>query len=319
MRPLRQAVIIPSYACNLSCSHCEYARDRGSVAGALAEDDLQKIAELYEPKKVNIMGGEPLLYRHLEKALEIFERVTVQTNGTLAKEKLRLLKRAEAVIISIEGRKRVNDAIRGRGVYGKVLEAVRALKNNGTKVLLRSTFSVWRMAEVPYLIRLSRRLGVPLYFYPELGGQVPTREHLLWLFQTVGAAEGEVWVDLPNFFAYMGQERSFCAAAESRWAFFPDGTIGVCQWGRDFQLGRIGDDPSLVWENADAFARTKIPPHECSGCPHEKTCRGGCLMVPYFRSCPLAHFAIEKIPEVVRREYQKTEKIRVLLRGVVTC
>ena len=310
---LRQAVVLLGYACNLNCRHCEYGEKDRRLS--LSERQLEAIADGFRPRKVNLMGGEPLLSPLFDRALEVFSSssVTVQTNGLLVPKKLRQLERVRQVIVSVEGSRRWNDHLRGKGAFEKALKAVRLLKEHSIPVLLRATASRRSLGQVDYLLRLAEREAGGIYFYPLLGERLSLGE-VLWLFEKVSKKRNS-WVDLPSYFCWLGVEGR-CAAGDSRLAFFPDGTISPCQW-MDYYLGRIGDDPSLVWENAKTFCRLKSPPEECVSCRFCWTCLGGCLLFSSF-PCPLKYRGSVQVREDGYRQ-ERARELKVLLRGVVTC
>jgi radical SAM protein with 4Fe4S-binding SPASM domain len=312
----KQAVVLLGYACNLNCRYCEYGEEDRKLS--LTERQLEQIADGFNPKKVNLMGGEPLLSPLFDRALEVFSPspVTVQTNGLLVPQKLKQLERVRQVIVSLEGNKRWNDYLRGKGTHEKVLKAVRLLKEHSIPVLLRATVSRQSLRQVDYLLKLAEREADGIYFYPLLGEKFSLGE-VLWLFERMSRHKNS-WIDLPSYFGYLGVG-GFCAAGESRLAFFPDGTISPCQWMNKFYyLGRIGDDPSLVWENVETFCRLKRPPEDCTSCQFCWTCRGGCMLLSSF-PCPLKYREFVQVREGDGFRQERARELKVLLRGVVTC
>lgn len=283
-------VLVPTWNCNLRCKGCAYM-GMGYKGPALTPQDLKKIAE-YPFHKVNIMGGEPLVYPHLREVFDILSdrKITLQTNATLfvgarGKEFLKLAKRVRLVICSIEGDAKTTDFIRGEGVWRKVITAVKMLREEGVDVFLRATYR--GISQVKYLIRLHARMRVPVYLYPEIGGYVPAREEQLELFNLLSQQE-EVWLDLPNYWSMTGKP-SFCSAGRSRFAIFPDGTVAPCQWMPEYRVGRVGDDWDFIREGLQTFDRTaKVIPRSCAGCRYAQTCRGGCLVASWFATCPFS-------------------------------
>jgi len=304
---LRQAVVVPTWNCNLRCKFCEYGEKERKLS--LTERDIELIADLYSPPKVNIMGGEPLVYPLFDRMLEVFSdsSITVQTNGVLVPKKIKQLERVRQVILSIEGNQRHNDQLRGKGVFKAVIRAAKMLKERSIPVLFRSTISPTDLEKVKYLLRLSENHVDGIYFYPLIGTHF-SRDQMEWLFGLLSKYE-TAWVDLPQFFCYLGVD-GYCAA----------GTITPCQWITNYYLGEIGDDPSFIEENGRAFSQSRAIPEPCMTCEKAEVCRGGCRITNWFSSCPLAH-SVGTI--IIRGDGSKfNEKARVikkLLRGVVTC
>jgi len=311
-------VLFITTKCNLSCRHCSVREDPGRE---MPLDMMKKIVD-YGPRKVNIMGGEPLLYSHLDDLLEIFNgvQITVQTNGLLVPKRIKFLENVRQVICSVEGMEKNTNFIRGKGVFKKVINSVKMLKDSGISVLLRSSLFEGNLSDVPDLIDLARKLDVGLYFYPMLGEPSLNTEQQLWLFRQLEKYE-KAWLDLPHYFC-VNERRSFCSAGISRLAFTVDGRILPCQWMDNYTLGYVGDDFEAISNEADFFAETMKPvPNECLGCRWQDLCRGGCPLVSWYIGCPIR-------PEV--REYvevspstfggsKKAEAVAKLLKGTVTC
>jgi len=313
MRKKWHAVVFLTTECQLRCRHCLVWKNRER----LSLRDLERIRD-WGPRKVNLMGGEPLLYPFFERALEIFSDipVTVQTNGLLAKENLEALKRVRQVIVSIEGGREFTDYVRGKGVFDKVMEAVKFLRENNVNVILRS--SLWRemLQDVPALMSLSEELDVPLYFFPMVGKAPLSVEEQVWLFNTLQRSD-RVWLDLPQYFNFLGRN-SYCSAGESRLAFWSNRLVTPCQF-LEYFLGTLDSEWEVIEENADTFARTKHPPSSCLGCDRAHICRGGCLLTPFYTGCPMRPTIRPFVEQGFDGRRTKSENLRVLLSGVVTC
>lgn len=130
--------------CNLRCKHCYewsehgYYSQRGNSGGCteIGLDVIKKIISETRKNKAGLYlwGGEPLCYSHFETLAELIEKEERQcvicTNGMLIPDKLDLLLkigRNLEVLIAMEGFEEENDAIRGSGVFPKIMEAIRVL------------------------------------------------------------------------------------------------------------------------------------------------------------------------------------------------
>jgi MoaA/NifB/PqqE/SkfB family radical SAM enzyme len=135
-------LVSPGKACNLHCTGC-YA-DSNEQAKALSWTTLDRMISdsktLWGARFVVISGGEPFAYRSEGKGiLDLIEKhpdcfFLAYTNATLINEKVsqRLSKAGNLLpAISVEGWRERTDERRGAGVYDKVLEAIRLLKENG--------------------------------------------------------------------------------------------------------------------------------------------------------------------------------------------
>jgi MoaA/NifB/PqqE/SkfB family radical SAM enzyme len=132
---------IPTEACNLRCPFCNqwgengYFLDGTRKAKHVDESSLTKLVEGLNPQTslINIHGGEPLAYKHIDKLFEILGTrnfdVLLTTNGTLLKDHLDQLAgiRNLAFILSIDGDEDSHDRVRGRGRFQQTREGITAL------------------------------------------------------------------------------------------------------------------------------------------------------------------------------------------------
>jgi MoaA/NifB/PqqE/SkfB family radical SAM enzyme len=127
--PYPSAMVNVTNHCNLSCEHCFVFREgnpneaprsiRDEMPDALMLETLTALRDRHGISSMMWMGGEPLLKRKLvEKGLRLFERNSITTNGTVP-----LVDFGPDVlyVVSLDGPEDLNDAIRGKGVYRRVL------------------------------------------------------------------------------------------------------------------------------------------------------------------------------------------------------
>ena len=131
-------IIDPTSACNLKCTGC-WAADYGKTSSLSFEEIDRVICEFKELGTFVFIfsGGEPLMrkkdiIRLCEKHTDSY--FTCFTNGTLIDNNLaREIRRVGnfAPALSIEGFEKETDMRRGKGTYGKVIEAMEILRDNG--------------------------------------------------------------------------------------------------------------------------------------------------------------------------------------------
>ena len=126
--------------CNLNCPHC-YAY-RLLCEGELSlEEKIKLIHEMGElgVEHVGLSGGEPLIHKDLPLILkELYDQgiyVTMVTNGlAVTKEKAEILRKYDVyVYVSVDGPKRVHEALRGVGTYDKVVRGISTLREVGVE------------------------------------------------------------------------------------------------------------------------------------------------------------------------------------------
>ncbi len=148
--------------CNIACSHCfnnsgPNARGFGFLSLHQVRQELEA-ANRQGVKEVFFTGGEPFLHPELLEMLRLsltYAPTTVLTNGTLINGRtadgLAALERESnysfEVRVSLDGyTAAMNDAIRGAGVFRKILDATRRLSQRGILPLV-SIVRTWNEEE----------------------------------------------------------------------------------------------------------------------------------------------------------------------------
>ncbi|MBW2275366.1 MAG: radical SAM protein [Deltaproteobacteria bacterium] len=124
------AMVNVTNRCNLECEHCFIFRPANPNEAPLSLGDemddeamLETLARLRDRHgivQVVWMGGEPLLRAGLlARGIELFDDNTITTNGTVP-----LVDFGPRVlyVASLDGPQDINDAIRGEGVYRRVMD-----------------------------------------------------------------------------------------------------------------------------------------------------------------------------------------------------
>lgn len=175
-------LIIPSYACNLSCTYCyERAYD---IKHSPFQDKKQKIDKQFEiiariigdvsrnpssqfnskDVKITIMGGEPLLPGNqiligyiLDKIASNGYRANIVTNGVDISAFVPDLKNdvVEHVQITLDGPKRVHDLRRkfrnGTGSFDSIIANIAEVLENGIQINLRVNVDSENIESIPEL------------------------------------------------------------------------------------------------------------------------------------------------------------------------
>ena len=158
--------------CNLRCLHC-YQENHKPVQ--LEYEKLviiyKQFKELLEKKKmkghINITGGEPLCNPYLFKILDLIKEdsdlisFSILTNGTLINEKIAQRLKSynpEYVQVSLEGGKKTNDYIRGKGTYKKIAEGIVNLRKESMFTSISFTATSLNYKEFPKVVRYARKI-----------------------------------------------------------------------------------------------------------------------------------------------------------------
>jgi len=158
--------------CNLRCVHC-YSESRNvDYSGELTHEQgvslIDDLAAFGAPVML-FSGGEPLMrpdiFELIEHAVAKKMRAVVSTNGTLiTRDTAARLKDAglSYVGISLDGLEETNDRFRGvPGAYKRALEGVRNCLALGVKVGLRFTMTRSNYQDVPGILDLIEKEGIP--------------------------------------------------------------------------------------------------------------------------------------------------------------
>lgn len=159
-------------ACNLRCQHCYAQATAGPAAQELttgqAKAMIDDLAGFGAPV-ILFSGGEPLMRPDLPElaryAVGKGMRAVISTNGTLiTADKARELKDIglSYVGVSLDGLPAVHDRFRGvEGAFDQALAGIRNCLRVGLKVGLRFTVFRHNAAEVPGVLDLLEKEGIP--------------------------------------------------------------------------------------------------------------------------------------------------------------
>lgn len=117
--------------CNLRCEHCFVFRDGNPnrpVDEPTDEELLEQLQILRDRHQIRLMvwmGGEPMIRKKLlHRGLPLFQRNTITTNGTIPLVDFSQVTSQLLYVVSLDGPERINDSIRGKGVFKRVLSNI---------------------------------------------------------------------------------------------------------------------------------------------------------------------------------------------------
>ncbi|MDI6618669.1 MAG: thioether cross-link-forming SCIFF peptide maturase [Clostridiales bacterium] len=158
-----------SHDCNLRCKYCfaskgDYRGKRELMPESVGKAAIDFIIKNSGPRKnleIDLFGGEPLMNfnvvksvvsygKSLEKKFNKSIRFTITTNATLLNDEIIdfLDKNMVNIVLSIDGRKNINDAVRvrvdGSGTYDDILPKIKKMvsrRSKGKQYYVRGTFT----------------------------------------------------------------------------------------------------------------------------------------------------------------------------------
>ena len=352
LSPIKAMCLHISHDCNLRCDYCfagtgdfgtGHRMEMPLEVGKKAIDFLIEKSENRRNLELDFFGGEPLMNfdvvkeivryaRQREKECGKNFRFTVTTNGTLLTDDRIDFINAEMhnVVLSVDGRKEVNDRVRhrvdGSGSYDAFLPKFQKLvaRRGEGQYYVRGTFTKYNLDFAEDVLHLNRcgfdQISVePVVADPKLPYAI-TEEDLPAIF-----AEYERLAKLLiqrrrehtgfNFFHFMIdldqgpcviKRLRGCGAGNEYCAVTPDGDIYPCHQFVGQEEWRMGDifSGEIDMEMKRRFAASNVyGKEECRSCWAKFYCSGGCnannhtyagdIMRPYRLACELEKKRVE--------------------------
>lgn len=308
--------------CNLKCLHC-YQENHKPIQ--LEFDKLviiyKQFKDLLNKKKmkghINITGGEPLCNPYLFKLLDLIKEdsnlitFSILTNGTLINEKI--AKKIKSynplyVQVSLEGGKKTNDYIRGKGTYKKIAEGIVNLRKENIFTSISFTATSLNYKEFPKVVRYARKYGVNNVWsdrFIPLGDSdkslalnyEQTREYLEIMNKernklkkvknsnTTISMYRALQFQMTNDFAYG------CTAGDTLLTVMENGDLVPCRR-MPITIGNLFDRNMYdLYIKSDVLKdlREKKIPDECINCEHSEVCHGGLKCLTYAMYKDLNH------------------------------
>ena len=273
--------------CNLNCSFCGQSRGMaGTAADEITPDEWLKYArELREINsgtgsipEITLWGGEPMLYENFSPlARELHKqghKLDVVTNATKLEHNADTINECfQHIFVSLDGMKDQHDAIRGKGVFDKVQENLKLLKNRRGKLIFLCTISdtnvdsaadlPFQMAELGadevvlqqlmYLtsneIEQYRKFSIEFFKcdYPELAGwerndDLAYQEKLNRTARKIKENIYPIPVNFTPHAYWFNQNAEHCTCQEKRIHIRHDGNVGFCTDYFGFSAGNIKEN-----------------------------------------------------------------------------
>ena len=340
-----------AHDCNLRCEYCfagtgEYNGERGMMSAQTGKKAIDfVIANSGSRKNIEIdyFGGEPLM--NFEVVKEITEyakeqgekhgknfRFTVTTNGILLddEKKKYINENMSNVVLSIDGRKEVNDRMRpridGSGTYSSILPKFidMAESRNQDNYYVRGTFTAYNKDFANDVIHLAdlgfKQTSVEPVVAPDDAPYALKNEDLPFLFEQYETLAKEYikrwksgnWFNFFHFMIDLNQgpcaikRLSGCGAGHEYLAVAADGDLYPCHQfvgNKDFLMGNVHDG-DINKNIRDYFEKSNIyTKDKCRSCFAKFYCSGGCsanafnfngdINKPYELACELEKKRVE--------------------------
>ena len=339
-----------AHDCNMRCGYCfaddgAFLGERGLLTADMGKKAIDFLLEKSGSRhnlEIDFFGGEPLINfdvvmelvaygREREQEFDKNIRFTITTNGMLLDEKKEdfINRNMDNVILSIDGRKEVNDRMRktagGQGTYDHIVENYqRFTKHRDGQYFVRGTFTGYNLdfvEDVKHLADLGfENVSVEPVVTDENMEYAINEDHIPAILDEYDKL-ADVYLDYAKndkqfaFFHFnMDLEQgpcvikrvSGCGAGTEYVAVSPEGDIYPCHQfvgEKEFKLGNL-DDPQFTNHLYDKFNKTHIyNKPECMNCWAKFYCSGGChanayhangdLNIPYTIGCEMEKKRVE--------------------------
>ncbi len=322
--PIKAMCLNISHDCNLRCEYCfastgDFGTGRKLMSfetGKKAIDFLLEQSKDRQNLELDFFGGEPLMNfdvvkqiveyaRSREKEYNKHFRFTITTNGMLLDDdKIDFInKEMSNVVLSIDGRKEVNDKVRkrvdGTGCYDKIIPNYKKLveKRGDKEYYVRGTFTKYNLDFSKDVFALYEagfdQISVePVVCEPEKPYAL-TFNDLADVFTEYEKLSGML-IDSYNkgnrfnFFHFMiDLNQGPCAIKRLRGcgcgneyvAITPDGDIYPCHQFvgiEEYKMGNI-DEGTFNWDMKNSFSQAHVyNKPDCRNCWAKFYCSGGC-------------------------------------------
>ena len=165
--------------CNLYCKHCIA---NGSTSNDIGPtfDDIKKALNIFKKSgiiRVDFTGGEPYVRKDIDQILEYAVKlgleVIITTNGLLlTDENIKVLKKNKIFTqISLDGSKKVNDKLRGKGSYEAAIKSIKLLIKNEIPTRINCTLQQKNVNEILKMIKISESLRLDNLYFILVGAQ----------------------------------------------------------------------------------------------------------------------------------------------------
>lgn len=339
--------------CNLRCKYCfadegEYHGCRQSMSAEVGKKAIDYVIKHSGPRKnieVDLFGGEPLMAmdtikevvsyaRKVEKEHNKNIRFTMTTNCTLLNDEIMdyLNENMVNIILSIDGRKEVNDKVRvrcdGTGSYDSIVPKIDKMieKRDKDKThYVRGTFTRENLdffEDIKYLAELGyKEISVEPVVLPDEHELSLRKEDLPIIFEQYDKLYEEMYKRYKehnefNFYHFnvdlkggpcVYKRISGCGAGHEYVAITPEGDVYPCHQfvgNEKFKLGSIYEDDIFNEELSNEFKEAHIyNKPKCKECWARFYCSGGCqannfnfngdMHIPYEIGCEMQKKRIE--------------------------
>ncbi len=259
--------------CDLACRHCYLGRTKIEDLEIGRVKDILDEFEALQGLRVLLSGGEPVLYPFFLRLNQILPnyqfRKVLLTNGLTLKSKAIDRVNVNEIQISLDGMEKGHDLLRGRGTFVKAVAAARAVADSGKDLSIATMIHTGNLDEIDELSGLVRGLGAREWGLdvPAVAGRMQENREL-----QVEPETGASFLKYAFGESYHGGGEGY-ACGHHICTITPSGKIAKCGFYEDTPLGHAEEGLLACWQRTQHIPLEDL---ECAGCPHLRSCGGGC-------------------------------------------
>jgi radical SAM protein with 4Fe4S-binding SPASM domain len=305
--------------CNLRCAHCyqegyQFPNLELSDLLCMANEISSTLSKWDMLGRISLTGGEPFMSPYLFDLLDYFEhdeqtkQFDILTNGTRIDvngiSRLKAYQKLRQVQISLDGATRAtHDAVRGNGVYDKVVETIHGLRQHDIEVSLMFTLMRRNMDEAVQVIDFAEAHDINAVTVERVTPcgnssikDTLTVEEIHKIYNAITVRANTVnsnltvrrlrplWIHTESLNNRAGSKiGGFCPVGFTSIAILWDGTVLPCRR-LNIPIGNILEEKLFrIWYGSDILWRIRDKNSlqgKCHNCRNINRC-GGCRAIAY--------------------------------------
>lgn len=284
--------VIVTYLCNAKCNICNSHKN---TARTDEEIDLHSLESLPMARFIQITGGEPFACADMEKVVEVLNRkakkLMINTNGYYTDKIVSIAQKYPGIAfrISLDGRRKVHNCIRGIDIYDRALDTLLQLKREGIRDLgIHFTLQECNYREMLPMYHIALDLGVDFevsvvhnsFYHSEEDDRVSDNEYLestlrKLIKEQLRSNRKKDWArayDNERNIRYLNNlsKSIYCDAGVSSFVIDVDGTVLSCDMTHVPWI--MGNLKTQSWEDILINKSPKEIVEKCQNCKMNSFC-----------------------------------------------
>ncbi|KKR81026.1 MAG: hypothetical protein UU73_C0001G0175 [Candidatus Daviesbacteria bacterium GW2011_GWA1_41_61] len=158
--------------CTLKCGYCYGQYFQSKEKDFTTKELMGLIDELGKmgTRSITLGGGEPLTRNDIGQIIARIKANGIEcgfnTNGTLIPLKIKELKQADMICVSIDGSEKINDANRGKGSFKRIVTGIDVALEAGIKTHINSVITrhSCKIEAIDWIVEFAKQKGIQAEF-----------------------------------------------------------------------------------------------------------------------------------------------------------